>query len=150
MAQPRSLSVKSQRMGTTCPCIERSDQSILKFSGAAPECNSSIKDLLLVLNFKRVRGEKILEMRSDLGRIPPQEAAQDPNNFEHSSQANEPRVLFAQFLVDDLVGLARLLWVILEQIAQDHVGIQTNHLAAALRRASLDCNVHFLNGDRPV
>jgi hypothetical protein len=94
--QPRSLSIKRHRVGTTCPCIERSDQNLFKFSGAAFEGKDSIEDLLLVLNFKRVGGEKILEMRGDLGRVLLQEAAQRPNNFEHCNQTNEPQVIFAQ------------------------------------------------------
>jgi hypothetical protein len=63
-----------------------------------PSCKR-IEDLLLVLNFKGVCGEKILEMRGDLGRVLLQEAAQDPNNFEHCNQINEAEVLFAQLSV---------------------------------------------------
>lgn len=48
--------------------MERSDQSIFELSGAALEGKDSIEDLLLVLNFKGVRSERIFEMRGDLGR----------------------------------------------------------------------------------
>ena len=50
--QPRSFSIKCQRVGTTCPRIERSDQSIFEASAAVLQDKSSIEDLLLVLNFK--------------------------------------------------------------------------------------------------
>ena len=100
-------------MGTTCPRIERSDQSTFKFSGASLEGRGRIEDLLLVLNYKGICGEKILEMRGDLGRALLQEAAQDPNNFEYRNQTNGPWGLFAQFPVDNLVGTARLFDVIL-------------------------------------
>src|SRR5882757_6776710 len=79
--QPRKFSIKCQRVGTTCPRIERSDQSIFEVSGAVLQSKSSIEDLLLVLNFEGVCGEKILEMKRDLGRSLLQEAAHDPDNF---------------------------------------------------------------------
>jgi hypothetical protein len=59
MSQPCSLSIKRQRIGTTCPCIERSGQGIFRLCGAALEGKNSIEDLLLVLNFKGLCGEKI-------------------------------------------------------------------------------------------
>jgi len=50
--QPRSFSIKCQRVGTTCPRIEGSDQSIFEASAAVLQGKSSIENLLLVLNFK--------------------------------------------------------------------------------------------------
>jgi hypothetical protein len=35
--------------------------------------------------------------------------------------------LFAQLPVDNLVGLPGLVWVVLQQIAQDDIHVQTNH-----------------------
>jgi hypothetical protein len=50
-------------VGAASPGIERSDQSIFKVPGSVLQGKSSIEDLLLVLNFEGVSGEKILEMR---------------------------------------------------------------------------------------
>jgi hypothetical protein len=108
MIQSRGLLIKCQCMGTTCPCIERSDQSILKLSCAIFEGRNSIKDLLFVLNFKRVCDEKILEMRGDLGTVLLQEAAQDPNNFEHRDQTNEPG--FCSLSCRSTIWLACRVW----------------------------------------
>jgi hypothetical protein len=58
MRQPPGLAIKCQRVGTTCPRIERSDQSIFKISDAVLQGKGSIENLLLVLNFKGVCGEK--------------------------------------------------------------------------------------------
>ena len=44
-----------------------------------------------------------------------------------STQTDESGVLVAQPPIDDLVFLARLFRVILEEVAEDDVGIETNH-----------------------
>jgi len=68
-------------------------------------------------------------MRGDLGGSLLQETTQDPNNFEHCNQTNEPWGLFTQLLIEDFVGLTRLFRVVLEQIAEDDVGIEPNPLS---------------------
>src|SRR5215472_3748821 len=127
LRQPRSLSIKCQCTDTPCPGIQCPDQCILKLSGAALEGKSSLEDLLFVLNLKRVCSQQVFDMASDFRRSLLQEAAQHPNDFKNSNQANEPRILFAQMPIDNLISLACLLWIVLQQIAQDDVGIETDH-----------------------
>ena len=115
-------------MGTASPDIERTDQGILEFARAAFEGESRLEDLLFVLNFEGVCGEKMFNVSGDLGRAPLQEAAENPNDFENCSEVHKSGVWFAQLPIDDLIGLARLFWVVLKQIAQEDVGIETGHL----------------------
>ena len=69
----RAVSVEGQRVGTASPDIERTDQGILEFARAAFEGESRLEDLLFVLNFEGVCGEKMFNVSGDLGRAPLQE-----------------------------------------------------------------------------
>jgi hypothetical protein len=131
-------------VGTACPDIERTDQGILEFARAAFEGESRIEDLLFVLDFEGVCGEKIFNVSGDLERAPLQEAAENPNDFENCSDVHKSRVLFAQLPIDDLIGLARLFWVVLKQIALRGRWCRDRSSAKTLRRANFDCRVHFL------
>jgi len=115
-------------VGTPSPGIERTDQGIFEFARTALERESRLEDLLFVLYLEGVGGEKMLNVSGDFGRAPLQEGAENPNDFENCSEVHKSGVLFAQLPIDDLVGLARLLWVVLEQIAHEDVGIETGHL----------------------
>src|ERR1700722_16504834 len=126
MWQPRCFSIKCQCMRTTSPGVQRTYQGILELSSATLESKNSLEDLLFVLNFKGIRGEEILEMSGDFRRILLQEAAQDPDNFQHGNQTKKSPVLFTQLSIDDLVRLTCLLWIVLKQVAQDNVRIQAD------------------------
>lgn len=102
-------------MGTASPDIERTDQGILEFARAAFEGESRLEDLLFVLNFEGVCGEKMFNVSGDLGRAPLQEAAENPNDFENCSEVHKSGVRFAQLPIDDLIGLARLSWLVLSK-----------------------------------
>ena len=111
-------------MGTPSPGVQRTDQGIFEFARTALKGESRLEDLLFVLDFEGVCCEKMFNVSGDLGRTPLQEAAENPNDFENCSDVHKSRVLFAQLPIDDLIGLARLFWVVLKQIAQEDVGIE--------------------------
>ena len=60
--------VECQRVGTASLDIERTDQGILEFARGAFEGESRLEDLLFVLNFEGVCGEKIFNVSGDLER----------------------------------------------------------------------------------
>ena len=43
------------------------------------------------------------------------------------TRLNEPWILFAQLSIDNLISLACLPWIVLEQIAQNDIRIETDH-----------------------
>jgi hypothetical protein len=77
-------------VGTASPDIECTDQGILEFARAAFEGESRLEDLLFVLNFEGVCGEKMFNVSGDLGRAPLQEAAENPNDFENLARFTNP------------------------------------------------------------
>jgi hypothetical protein len=82
-------------VGAASPDIERTDQGILEFARAAFEGESRLEDLLFVLNFEGVCGEKTFNVSGDLGRTPLQEAAENPTGFENCSEVHKSGIRFA-------------------------------------------------------
>jgi hypothetical protein len=69
----------------------------------------------------------MLEVCCDLGRGLFEEAAQDPHNLQNCSQIDKPQIRYAELPLEDVIRLASLPWVVLEQISQDDIGIEPDH-----------------------
>jgi len=86
-----------------------------------------LEHLLLVLHPQGVGREKLRQMGCNLSRGSLEETSPHPDNLQRGNQTDESGVLVAQPPIDDVVCLARLFRVSLEEIAEDDVGIETNH-----------------------
>jgi hypothetical protein len=91
-------------MRAACPGVQCADQGVLELPGTALEGERGLEDLLVILNFERIGSKKVLQVSGDFSRRLLQKTTEHPYNLEDSNQAEEPGVLFAQYLVDDTVG----------------------------------------------
>jgi len=124
--EPRGLFVESERVGAAGPGIERADERDFKLRGSTSQCHRGLKDLLLILDDECVGGEQALKAMGNLTRGLLQEAAQDPDEFKDGDEVQEARIFFTQQSIDDRVGAAGLGRVVLQQIAQDDVGVEAD------------------------
>src|SRR5258708_12969058 len=84
-------------------------------------------DLLLVLNLESIGGQDHLNVVCDFLPRTLIEALEDPDHFEDRDQADEPRFLFGEPVGDDLGRAGRLHRIVLRQIAQKDIGIDSYH-----------------------
>jgi hypothetical protein len=109
------------------PGVQCTDQGILELPRTASEGERGLEDLLFILNFERICSKKVLKMCGDFSRRLLQKTTEDPDNLEDSNEADEPAVPGAQYLVDDMVGSSCPLRVILKQVPQNHIRIESGH-----------------------
>jgi hypothetical protein len=114
-------------MRAACPAVQSTDQGVLELPGTAFEGERGLEDLLFILNFERICSKKALKMCRDFSGRLLQKTTEHPNNLEDTNETDEAGVVVAQYLVDDMVGERCLLRVILQQIPQDHIRIESDH-----------------------
>ena len=79
-----------------------------------------------------------------------EETSQHSDNLQHGNRTDESWFFVAQLPIDDVACLARLFRVILKEIAEDDVGIETNHRLKRPDSAYLNGRVHLLDRDGPL
>src|ERR1700677_3764942 len=109
------------------PGVQCTDQGVLELPRTAFEGERSLEDLLPILNFERICGKKVLKMCRDFSGRSLQKTTEHPYNLENSNEADEAGVPVAQYLVDDMVDECCLLRVILKQVPQNHIRIESDH-----------------------
>jgi hypothetical protein len=114
-------------MRAASPGVERADQGVLELPDTAFDGERSLEDLLLILNFERICSKKVLKMGRDFSRRLLEKTTEHPYYLEDSNKADQPGVPAAQYMVDDMVGSNCLLRVILKQVPQNHIRIESNH-----------------------
>src|SRR5579863_6761567 len=84
-------------------------------------------NLLLVLNLERSGRQHHLDVGSDFLSRTLVKALKDPHHLEDGHQADEAWFLFGEPVCDDLRRACRLDGIILYQVAQQDIGIETDH-----------------------
>jgi hypothetical protein len=123
----RSLFVEGEGRGTPPPNSQGPDQCIFEGSASIPQSDGGMVNLLLVLNLERIGRQHHLDVGYDFLPRTLVMALKDPDHFEDGDQADKAWFLFGELACDDFRRTCRLDWIILYQVAQQDIGIETDH-----------------------
>src|SRR5271165_247956 len=125
--ESRGLPVKGQSAGTACSSADSPDQGIGKRAVPFLERDHGGKDFLFAFHNENVSPKRALDrggdgmVRKTIGAI------EHPYGFDHCHNTDETGVLLGQLPFDQLGRLRRLNGIVLREVADKDVGIESDH-----------------------